>query len=262
MLLKPAAMQRVAVVGSREERQRVATILYDMGVVQIEPVSKQALPYVRTELDSANVRDVSEELLRIRALKTALPQVIVSEKKGYGTPVELLHASKEVKIDPEVARLKVEQGKLTTYLEELADRLDLVTKLNFVNEDLSIFDLESASSFFGTVAEEDYPEFQKNLSAITNLITYSQGKDPVSIVVVVPSQELEKFGSIIQRANQRLQRIPKLKGKPSEVQAELNKEKGRKSAELKTVDQKLMEISKENYSNLSSLEEQQAIETR
>ncbi|MDG6999005.1 MAG: V-type ATP synthase subunit I [Nitrososphaerota archaeon] len=262
MLLKPVAMQRIAVIGSRDERQRVATILYDIGVVQIEPVSKDALPYLRTELDSANVREVSEELLRIRALRTALPHVNVTEKKGYGAPIQLLNASRKVKIDSEVARLKQDQGKLSTWLDELANRIDLVTKLNFINEDLSIFDLESASSFFGTVSKDDYPEFQKNLASITDLMTYSQGKDPVSIVVVVPTQELEKFGSIIQRANLRLQRIPKLKGKPDEVLSKLNKEKETALVESKVVEQKLKEISETNYSNLASLEEQLAIETR
>ena len=33
-------MQRVAVVGLREERQSVVSLLYDLGVVQIEPLSK------------------------------------------------------------------------------------------------------------------------------------------------------------------------------------------------------------------------------
>ena len=79
MLLKPASMQRIAVIGSKDERQRVASILYDLGVVQIEPVSDSALPYLRTELDSTNMREVSEELLRIRALRTALPR-----DQGFG----------------------------------------------------------------------------------------------------------------------------------------------------------------------------------
>ncbi len=104
MLLKPASMQRIAVIGSRDERQRVASILYDLGVLQIEPVSESALPYLRTELDSTNVREVSEELLRIRALRTALPKMKVSEKTGFSSQKELLEASRSIKIDQEVSK--------------------------------------------------------------------------------------------------------------------------------------------------------------
>ncbi|MHB1867763.1 MAG: V-type ATP synthase subunit I, partial [Nitrososphaerales archaeon] len=262
MLLKPATMQRIAVMGSRDERQRVATILYDLGVVQIEPVSKQALPYLRTELDATNVREVSEELLRIRALKTALPPMKVSERRGYGTQKELLDASHSVKIDEDVSRLKQHQNKLSTQLDELSNRIDLVTKLEFINEDLGIFDLESASSFFGTIPLTAYQDLQNNLAAIPNLMVYSSGKDPVNLVVVVPTQELEKFGSIIQKANLRLQRIPKLKGRPTEVLAKLKQEKEEAESEMRDVEAKLRLISEKNYSSLASLEEQLAIEAR
>lgn len=262
MLLKPATMQRIAVMGSKDERQRVATILYDLGVLQIEPVSKEALPYLRPELDATNVREVSEELLRIRALRTALPWMKVSEKRGFANQSELLNASHAVNIDAEVARLKQEQAKLTNQLDELKNRIDLVTKLEFINEDLSIFDLESASSFFGPVTAEAYPELQNNLATIPDLMLYSSGKDPVNLVVVVPTKELDKFGSIIQKANLRLQRIPKLKGKPSEVLSKLKQEKDAADASMKNVESKLREISEKNYSTLASLEEQLAIEAR
>jgi V/A-type H+-transporting ATPase subunit I len=262
LLLKPASMQRIAVVGSRGERQRVASILYDLGVVQIEPVSKAAIPYLRTELDTTNVREVSEELLRIRSLKAALPPFRVSEKMGFPSQGELLAASHGVKIDDRVSKLKQEQNKLSTQLDDLRNRIDLVTRLQFVNEDLSIFDLESAASFFGTVPLESYQELQKNLTAIKDLMLYSSGKDPVSLVVVVPNAELEKFGSTIQRSNVRLQRIPKLRGKPPEVLAKLAQEKESAQIEMQSVEAGLTEISKENYARLASLEEQLAIEAR
>ena len=72
-------MQRIAVVGSRDQRQRVVSILYDLGVLQIESISKHALEYLKPELDNANMREVSEELLRIRSLKAALPAQALSE---------------------------------------------------------------------------------------------------------------------------------------------------------------------------------------
>jgi V/A-type H+-transporting ATPase subunit I len=255
-------MQRIAVIGSKDERQRVASILYDLGVVQIEPVSDAALPYLRTELDSTNMREVSEELLRIRALRTALPKIKVSEKTGFSSQKELLEASRSIRIDQEVSKLKQEQDKLTTHLDELKNSIELVTGLEFINEDLGIFDLESAASFFGTVPSEAYPGVQKDLAAIPNAMLYSSGKDPISLVVVVPTAELEKFGSIIQKASLRLQRIPKLKGKPAEILSNLKEEKLQKESEMKSIDAKLQALSEKHYAKIVTVEEQLAIEAR
>jgi len=262
LLLKPATMQRIAVIGSRDERQRVVSILYDLGVVQIEPVSESALPYLRAEMDSTNVREVSEELLRIRALRTALPQIKVSEKTGFSSQKELLDASHSIKIDGEVSKLKQDQDRLLTQLDELKNRIDLVSELEFINEDLSIFDLESAASFFGTVPSEAYSGVQRDLATIPNAMLYASGKDPIKLVIVVPTLELEKFGSIIQKANLRLQRIPKLRGKPIEILSKLKEERLQREAEIKNADEGLRALAEKHYAKIVTVEEQLAIEAR
>ena len=71
-MLKPARMQRVAVVGTKDERPKVVSTLYDMGVIHIEPLSKEAAAVLKPEGDVGGSKEVSEELLRIRALKAAL----------------------------------------------------------------------------------------------------------------------------------------------------------------------------------------------
>ncbi|MHB8567945.1 MAG: V-type ATP synthase subunit I [Nitrososphaerales archaeon] len=262
MLLKPASMQRIAVVGLKEERQKLVAILYDLGVVQIEQLSKEAALYLRAELDNVNSREVSEELLRIRTLKTALPPLPVMERMGFASTRKILEAARSLKIDDQVSKLKQSQSRLGTKLDDLNNNIDLVTKLSFVNEDLSMFDLDSAASFFGTCSAETYEEFRKSLSSIENEMTYTSGKDPASVIVVVPNQELEKFGSVIQKANMRLQRIPKFKGTPSEVLAGLNEEKSSAQSELKKVESELQSLSAKYYGLISSIDEQLSIEAR
>ncbi len=255
-------MQRIAVVGVKSERQRVVAILYDLGVLQIEPLSKDAAPFLRTELDNVNSRDVSEELLRVRTLKSALPPTPVREKMGFASLKDLIEASRSLKIDDQVSKLKQSQNKLSTKLDELRTNIDLVAKLSFINEDLAIFDLESAASFFGTCSAEVYEQFQKNLEGLQNVMLYTSGKDPVSVVVAVPSQELERFGSIIQRANLRLQRIPRFSGKPAEVLARLNTEKGAADSEMKKIEDDLGKLSEKYFGIISSIDEQLSIESR
>ena len=219
-------MQRIAVVGSRDQRQRVVSILYDLGVLQIESISKHALEYLKPELDNANMREVSEELLRIRSLKAALPAQAPSEKKGFGTQKELLTASRDLTIDNQVSKLKQDQSRLETELDELNGQIKLIGELEFINEDLRIFDLESGASFFASGPIEAYENIRTNLSSLKNVLVYSSaGKDTGRMVVLVPNSELEKFGSIVQRADMRFERIPKFEGKPREVLSRQQNEK-------------------------------------
>jgi len=261
-LFKPATMQRIAVMGLRDERQRVVSILYDLGVVQVEPLSKSAAAFLRSGLDTASSREVSEELLRIRALMSALPPNPPVERRGFASFAELLEASRSIDIDKQVSQLKQDQDKLNVQLDDLKNRIDLVTKLSFVNEDLSIFDLKSVTSFFGTVPAEVRDELLKSLASIQDAITYSSGKDPVSMIVVVPTAALETFGSIIQKADVRLERIPPMKGTPTEVLSILQSDRQSKESQLAKIGEQLGALSVKYYGLISSVEEQLSIEAR
>ena len=263
MLLKPAAMQRIAVIGLRDQRQRVVSILYDLGVLQIESISKSAVEFLKSELDNANVREVSEELLRIRSLKAALPPNSLIGKKGFATQQELLAASRSLTIDGRVSKLKQDQSKIQTELDELKEQIALVSELEFIDEDMSIFDLESGESFFAKGSAESYENVRKSLDSLRNVLIYSSAdKDTARMVVLVPSSELEKFGSVVQRSDMHFERIPKLRGRPRGVLARLKDEKQKREDSLKKIEDELHEISKEYYGIVSSIEEQLSIESR
>lgn len=255
-------MQRVAVVGLREERQRVVSLLHDLGVVQIEPLSKSVASVLKAELDNTNSKDVSEELLRIKSLMSALPPRPVDEKRGFGSLAELIEVSRSIKIDREVSSLKQSQERLTSQLDELKNRSQLVKNLDFVGAELGVFDLESATSFFGTLSAESFAQLKTSVSSLQGVMMQSADGDPVRVVVVVPTSELEKFGATIQSADVRLERIPPMKGTVPEVLSRLEQESGQKKSELVGVNQGLQKISEKYYGALTSVEEQLSIEAR
>jgi V/A-type H+/Na+-transporting ATPase subunit I len=261
-MLKPASMQKVAVVGLKDERQRAVSVLYDLGAVQIEPLSKDAASYLTGEPDAGGAREISEELLRIRSLKAALPPVPVTEKRRFASFSEALSISRSITIDQEVSGLKERQERLTSQLEDLRGKIDLVQSLQFVKEDLSIFDLESAVSFFGSVSATTFAALQQSLPPIEAVVSYSSGTDPVKIIVTVPRASLEKFGSIIQKADVRLQRIPQLKGRAADVLAKLQEEERSRQAEVAEIGSHLGSLSEKNYGLISQVEEQLSIEAR
>lgn len=261
-MLKPARMQRIAVVGTKEERPRVVSTLYDMGVMHIEPLSKEASSVLRAEADAGGSKEVSEELLRIRALRAALPPIPVAERKKFESFLEVINTSKSITIDHEVSTLKERQERLASQLDELKDKIALVQNLQFVREDLSIFDLKSAVSFFGILTAASRAKLLKELPSADAVVAYSSGTDPVKIIVTVPRASLEKFGSVIQRADVRLQRIPALHGTAPEALAKLQEELKNKESDRANVHGKLLELSQKHYAVISQVEEQLSIESR
>jgi V/A-type H+/Na+-transporting ATPase subunit I len=261
-MLKPARMQKVAVIGLKDEQQKAVSVLYDLGAVQIEPLSKESASLLTGGADARGAREISEELLRIRALKAALPPVPVNEKRRFASFSEALSVSRSITIDQEVSGLKERQDRLTSQLEDLRGRIALVQNLQFVREDLSIFDLESAVSFFGSVSASTHAALLQSLASTEAVVSYSSGADPVKIIVTVPKPALEKFGSIIQKADVRLQRIPSLRGKAPDVLARLQEEERSKQAELSDIGTHLRSLSEKSYGLISQVEEQLSIEAR
>src|SRR5580700_920699 len=261
-MLKPARMQKVAVVGTKSDRPRVVSTLYDMGAMQIEPLSKEAASVLKAEADVGGSKEVSEELLRIRALRAALPPTPVRGTRKFSSLKDVIDTSRSVSIDQEVLKLKDRHEKLATQLDELKNNIGLVQSLQFVKEDLNIFDLESAVSFFGTVPASNYAVLLQNLPLAEASVAYSAGTDPVKVIVMVPKAGMEKFGSVIQKADVRLQRVPTLKGTAPEVLAKLQQEQKSKEAELVDINAQLLALSQRHYGTISQVEEQLSIEAR
>src|ERR1700686_1043156 len=105
-MLKPARMQRIAVVGTRDERPKVVSALYDMGVMHIEPLSKEAASVLKAEADAGGSKEVSEELLRVRSLKAVLPPTPVNARRKFSSLRDVIATSRSVDIDQEVSKLK------------------------------------------------------------------------------------------------------------------------------------------------------------
>ena len=82
-------MEKIAIIGLRKNRQSVISILHDLEVLQIEPLSKDASSHLRNERDNELSRQVSDQLLRIKALLTVVPSIPVESHKGFD--LSLIH---------------------------------------------------------------------------------------------------------------------------------------------------------------------------
>ena len=264
-VLKPVPMTKIAVLGLKKYRQQVISILHDMNVMQLEPLSKDAASLLKSERESDFHKVISDQLLRMKGLRTALPPVRVSEKSTFSSTDELLQKVKALNIDQQVASLERRRENLLTKIKEVENNLKLLEEFSFFPEDLSILQLASARSFLGRVDSEKFPAFRKSLeSESERVVLYAKDSEKMThfALVLSPKFPSNALATAVQANGVHLEPVPQLKGKPADLlvtQKQLHSELG---AEIAKIDQELGTISAAHYAFIVGAEEQLEIENK
>jgi len=258
-------MAKIAIMGLRKNQQTSVSILHDMEILQLEPLSKDVLDIVKNERDNELTRQVSDELLRVKALMTVLPSIPVTVKKRFDSIDDLLQTASSIDVDEQVASLEKEKEALLTEIKDTENNLKLVEEFSFFPEDLKILQLSSATSYFGRIPSDNFEEFKKVIDAHhEDIMLYTQAEKELThlILVVFPSISSDEFANIIQTHNVKIEAVPTLNGKPNEI---ITSEKGNlqtKNQRLKQINDELNKISEKYFANLVEVEEQLQIENK
>jgi len=264
-VFKPVKMAKIAIMGLRKNQQTTVSILHDMEILQLEPLSKDVLAIVKNERDNELTRQVSDELLRVKALMTVLPSIPVTVRKRFDSIDDLLQTASSIDVDEQVASLEKEKEALLTEIKDTENNLKLVEEFSFFPEDLKILQLSSATSYFGRIPSDKFEEFKKVIDAHhEDIMLYTQAEKELThlILVVFPSISSDEFANIIQTHNVKIEAVPTLNGKPNEI---ITSEKGNlqtKNQRLKQINDELNKISEKHYANLVEVEEQLQIENK
>ncbi|MDE1861334.1 MAG: V-type ATP synthase subunit I [Thaumarchaeota archaeon] len=258
-------MAKIAVLGLRKDRRTVVSILHDLNAVQIEPLSKDITTLLRNEREDGEYRRVSDQLLRMRALKVALPPIQVTQCQRFGSVEQLLEAARSVDVDEKVASLEREKENLLTSLRELRNHIKLVEEFSFFPDDFDVLQLSTARSYFGRVDQKNFAGFKKALEVNSQdyLLYPREGKDETKIILVTfPSFPPHALATVIQEYNVRLEPVPKLKGRAAELLQNLRNEQAETERKISDADRRLAEISSKHYVDITCIEEQLDIENR
>jgi len=258
-------MAKIAIMGLRKNQQTSVSILHDMEILQLEPLSKDVLDIVKNERDNELTRQVSDELLRVKALMTVLPSIPVTVRKRFDSIDDLLQTASSIDVDEQVASLEKEKEALLTEIKDTENNLKLVEEFSFFPEDLKILQLSSATSYFGRIPSDKFEEFKKVIDAHhEDIMLYTQAEKELThlILVVFPTISSDGFANIIQTHNVKIEAVPTLNGKPNEI---ITSEKGNlqtKNQRLKQINDELNKISEKHFANLVEVEEQLQIENK
>jgi len=258
-------MAKIAIMGLRKNQQTAVSILHDMEVLQLEPLSKDVSVILKNERDTELTRQVSDELLRVKALMTVLPGIPVTARKRFDSVDDLLQTTSSIDVDEQVASLEKEKEALLTEIKDIENNLKLVEEFSFFPEDLNILQLSSASSYFGRIPSDKFDEFKKTISSHNkDIMLYAkQDKEITHIILVVfPTISSDAFAEIIQKHDAKIEAVPTLNGKPNQI---ITSEKGNfqtKNQRLKQINDELNKISEKYYATLVEVEEQLQIENK
>jgi V/A-type H+-transporting ATPase subunit I len=264
-VFKPVKMAKIAIMGLRKNQQTSVSILHDMEILQLEPLSKDVLAIVKNERDNELTRQVSDQLLRVKALMTVLPSIPVTVTKRFDSIDDLLQTANSIDVDEQVASIEKEKEALLTEIKDIENNLKLVEEFSFFPEDLKILRLSSATSYFGRITSDKFEEFKKAVNAHPNdIMLYTKAEKELThlILVVFPTISSDEFANIIQTHNVKIEAVPNLNGKPNEIITNQKSNLQTKNQRLKQINDELNKISEKHYANLVEVEEQLQIENK
>jgi len=264
-VFKPVKMAKIAIMGLRKNQQTAVSVLHDMEVLQLEPLSKDVSAIVKNERDNELTRQVSDQLLRIKSLMTVLPRIPVTARKRFDSVDELLQTANSIDIDEQVANLEKEKEGLLTQLNETENNLKLIEEFSFFPEDLKILQLSSATSYFGRIPSDKFEEFKKTVDAHQqDIMLYTKAEKEIThlVLVVFPTIPSDAFAEIIQKNNVKIEAVPRLNGTPNEIITNQKSNLENLNQRHKQINDELKKISEKHFTNLVEVDEQLQIENK
>jgi V/A-type H+/Na+-transporting ATPase subunit I len=263
VVLRPVKMAKVGLLGLKEDEERILTVLHDLRVAQVEPLSPPAMAELGPERGPETLREVGDETLRFRGLLSALPRVPAGPPRRFDSVAEILAASKTVTIDAEVGELKREDDRLVTEQKATADTILLLERLSFYPDRLDLLNSRNYLTFYGEAPQEHYAAFVAALppEADAQLLLGPSG-ETVRFLIVLRPAGADALSRLSQARGVRLIAVPPLKGTVAEELRGARIRAVEIVARRTAIAARLGEISKEWYPLVSAIGEALEIENR
>lgn len=261
--LRPVRMTKVGLIGLKDDREAILGVLHDFGVVQVEPIGKEALEHLEPERASDLGRAVADQLIRFRGLHSALPASPVGAPRAFPTLQALFDEAKKVPIDDEVGELKRDEDHLLTERKDVQDTVDLLSRHPYYTDRLEYLSGRSVLAFFAETAPDQYRRLRENVpeSADAHFVD-ARVEDEVRFLLAVRADQAEAVIRLAQQAGITLSAAPRITGTPAEAIPGLVARRTAIDEKLGQIRARLTALSTQWYSTVLALEEGFAIENR
>ena len=263
MSLRPVPMAKVGLIGLKQDEERTLTVLHDLRIAQVEPLSPEAMAELGPERGPETLREVGDETLRFRGLVSALPRMPDGPPRRFNSVAEILAAAKTVPIDAEVGELKREDDRLVTEQKAIADTTLLLEQLSFYPDRLEFLDSKNFLTFYGEAPAEVYAAFVGALpkEADAQFLPGPAG-ETVRFLIVLRPAGADALSRLSQSRGVRLVSVPRLAGTVPEELATLRRRAEQILGRRTEIALRLAAISREWYPLVSAIGEALEIENR
>ncbi|HTP54498.1 MAG TPA: V-type ATP synthase subunit I [Thermoplasmata archaeon] len=264
MVLRPARMTRIGILGLKDDRDRIVTALHDLRILQIEPLAPESLARLAPERAAEAQRQIGDETLRFRGLSTALPPAPLGPPQRFANLEEIFAAAARVPIDAEVGELKREDDRLLTEERTIDETAALLASLAFFPGRLAALRSKSLVAFYGEADREAFDAVRSGLDPADDptFFTGAGPKEAVRFVVALRTRGAETLVRVAQKAGVRLAAVPNLAGPPGEERARLLGRREEVVARRVAIAERLGALSREWYTTVRAIDEALAIENR
>jgi len=261
-VLRPERMSKVGILGLKDDRERILTLLHDLRLAQIEPLSPEALAELVPERGTETQRAIGDEALRFRGLKSALPAVPVGPPRRFDTLADILAAAKTVPVDAEVGDLTRENDRLQSEEKATDESVALLEKLSFYPDRLEYLAAQSFVSFFG----EGDPESEAALRAVVPPTADAQFLDDPAgsgrFLVSLRRSSADLLVRAAQSNGVRLSSLPALSGTPTEELVQLRRRREEIVRRRGAIAERLGAIARDWYPTIAAIDEALQVENR
>jgi V/A-type H+/Na+-transporting ATPase subunit I len=261
-ILRPAKMTKVGLIGLKDDQGRILSLLHDLRLAQIEPLSPAALAETVPERGTETQRAVGDEALRFRGLKNALPRTPTGAPRRFDSLSEVLDAAATVPIDAEVGDLKREDDRLTSEEKALEERIELLEHLAFYPDRLEYLHAKSFVSFLGEGSPEARTAVAPALAPEADAQFLDDPAGSGRFLVSLRTQSADQLARAAQGSGVRLAAVPSLDGT---VAAEVTRARSERSAIVgrrAAIAVRLAAISARWYGTVAAIDEALQVEAR
>ncbi|MCI4357491.1 MAG: hypothetical protein L3J95_03870 [Thermoplasmata archaeon] len=262
-VLRPVRMAKIGFLGLKEDRDTILTVLHDLRIAQVEPVSPDVLAQMLPDRGSELQRRVGDEALRFRGLKSALPPLGRTPPRQFASLEEVLLLAQSVPIDAEVTTLKREDDQLQTLEKSLDDTFDLLGRMAFYPDRLELLHARSIVTLFGEGRTEAVDGWRARLppELLSQFLDGVRGRTASFLVTVRPA-DTDLITRTAQAASVQLRPVPALAGTAAEERVENRHRRSECVARREQIAERLGAISRDWFPVVASVDEALAVEAR
>lgn len=257
----PVKMCKASIIGFRNQLPEFVKTLHEAGIVQLKEISN---PHFNKESVLEEFAEVSEQLVKLQAIKKALPEIEVKKTFPPLTTKDAIQESKKLEVEQAISKIKAQKESLLAkkqLLSESEKNISSFSKFDFDFSQLSESSIVSVAA--AKMSKNGFKVFEKELKE--NKIMFETtdkelDKENLIIIVAVEKKNEDKSRMAFDKANAIVLQLPQIKGTPIEALEETRKQISGIEKQVTELDEELLELSKKNYAFVCFLEETLQIE--